>query len=846
MTIKKELGGGFGLVLGLLLLVFVLGYQMSNQIIEEYESKVLSTLSINGKAKDLSTASLQIQTNENNLLMRNDLAYADQTIEYAKQAIELAQAIGNVSEDPQIKEWALQSETETNAYIENFKELRKALEFRGLDEKSGVQGTFNSRAELIGEASQKHDVSSIYQNFIQIRNFEKGYYLTQDPTFINEHQKAMMAFASQLFQSAADKEVKKQIKDQFRDYKQSWSNYVEAPKKLARKELYQQVDEKAETLTKTIKAYYIPDSTNVYLSLRKYEKDFLLWSHREDLGKVNDMVIQYKLIIADTTIGSEVKAKLKEILDDYYEALLQWSEVMLRLREYIAISKQHIQNTLQLTQKIVEHQELLTRAAQDAIKEYTRKGQLWMLFFSVLALIIGVLIAFLIVRNMVVSFKEFIRISEKISAGDLRERVGIFIKKKSPRSLISNFYSYSQEIIQMARTMDHLSEKLEETIWEITEDVDIVVHASQELNAFSSKIATNSEAMEKQTSTIALFSSKLSSNVNTIAAAAEESSTNVLTITATVEELSAMINNIATNSGNASSNMEGMSLNIGQISRDINQVATSIEKMSSSLVHVSEKTQNAAMIAQVTKTNVSATLETMNNLGEKANNIGNFVKQIDDISDQTNMLALNAAIEASKAGEAGRGFEIVAKEVKTLAAQTSALNNDIGERIDTIQQYTENALSRTQAVVDIINKLEEIIHFISGAIGQQSDVSTEINRFVEAIASASNLSTLSIRKATEDIKEIQRSTVEASHASQESARNLSEASFGVREVAQTSAKVSVEIHNVDQSIQGIQFAVEEVNGGVSFILNNAKELSKMAEALKQTISYFKLADNKQH
>jgi methyl-accepting chemotaxis protein len=206
------------------------------------------------------------------------------------------------------------------------------------------------------------------------------------------------------------------------------------------------------------------------------------------------------------------------------------------------------------------------------------------------------------------------------------------------------------------------------------------------------------------------------------------------------------------------------------------QVATAMQAMSSTVMLVSENSSRAADASgKATETarrgggiveatlskmraiaaSVSATARKVAALGKSSDQIGRIIGVIDDIADQTNLLALNAAIEAARAGEQGRGFAVVADEVRKLAERTTTATKEIAQMIRTIQEETKSAVDAMEAgtqqteqgvstTSQVGDALKEIIHMsdnvgemitqITTAATEQSSASEEINRNIEQIA----------------------------------------------------------------------------------------------------------------
>ena len=129
-----------------------------------------------------------------------------------------------------------------------------------------------------------------------------------------------------------------------------------------------------------------------------------------------------------------------------------------------------------------------------------------------------------------------------------------------------------------------------------------------------------------------------------------------------------------------------------------------------------------------------ATDQRIAQLSEAGARIGDVVKLITSIAEQTNLLALNATIEAARAGEAGRGFAVVASEVKSLASQTAKATDDISEQIAEIQKVAGEAVEAIKGIGSIIGEVNEVATAIAAAVQEQGAATQEITRSTQYAA----------------------------------------------------------------------------------------------------------------
>jgi methyl-accepting chemotaxis protein len=277
-------------------------------------------------------------------------------------------------------------------------------------------------------------------------------------------------------------------------------------------------------------------------------------------------------------------------------------------------------------------------------------------------------------------------------------------------------------------------------------------------------------------------------------------------------EVSGNTNNVAAASTQIAASSEEMAAGMQQQTDQITQMSAAVEQMSASVIEVARKSVDAAGRAQdsgkaageggkvVEETiqgmraiaeAVTAGASSVQELGRRGEQIGEIIKVINDIADQTNLLALNAAIEAARAGEHGRGFAVVADEVRKLADRTTKATEEIAQSIQAIQQETQGAVARmhtgtSQVEVGVVR-------------------ATKAGESLRAIVSSA-----------EDVASM------------------------IRSIAAAAEQQSAAGEQVSRSIQGINLVTSETAVGAQQAAQAAADLSAKAESLRGLVSSFKL------
>ncbi len=316
------------------------------------------------------------------------------------------------------------------------------------------------------------------------------------------------------------------------------------------------------------------------------------------------------------------------------------------------------------------------------------------------------------------------------------------------------------EIGTLANWFDAFLERLNNIIVDIGTNAGTVTAASGDVLLVAGQMSEESKNLSERADTVAAATEEMSSNMDSVAAASEQAATNV------------------------------------------NSVSCAAGQMKMTLGEIAQNCDKARGISDNASVGVESASGKVKLLGEAAKEISKVTEVITEIAEQTNLLALNAAIEAARAGESGRGFAVVAGEIKGLAAQTTDATLNIREKIQGIQNSTDETVHEVGNISKVIIEMNEIVTSIAAAIEEQSTAAAEV---------ADN-----VNQASTGIGEVNENVAQSSHVSTEIAKDIAEVNSVADNMFQKSSQME----------------------------KSAGDLSTLSTTLKNMISVFKVSEKK--
>jgi len=488
---------------------------------------------------------------------------------------------------------------------------------------------------------------------------------------------------------------------------------------IARTGLYGQLDEVVQKIDEAVQIQGLTELVAAMLMARQAETAFLLSNNKQDRQVIQSHIKSFKEQAELYGLPSDFQKDIDKLWQSYIETV-----------DTVAKTNAHLNTAAQqlalIETQIVEGINQEAEAAQASI--HTQNDKLATSLSGMQMLLVGVFMAVLLAA-IAISWQTARSIVKPVHAlvHDIQE---VQNNLDLTRPITNN---RSDEIGDLARAFGAFLKLMHQSVSSFSEATIELAGATDRIQSASQSVAQGMDDQHRQVHSMSASLDEMSDSINEVAKNAKIAA------------------NSAEQSGNAAK--EGGTI-VGGAIQNMDAIETTVGESSS----------------------------VVEQLGQRSDQIGEVVQVINDIAEQTNLLALNAAIEAARAGEHGRGFAVVADEVRKLADRTTQATGEISEQIQTIQQETGEAVTRMKRGTDEVANGAQAVQTTGDALAKIRTSTQDVSSMVNSIASASTQQAAASEQVSQSMAEITRVTDEANTQTQEAASTASLISQRVNEL----------------------------------------------------------------
>lgn len=584
---------------------------------------------------------------------------------------------------------------------------------------------------------------------LQARRAEKDFLARKDVKYVEKVKKSVQSAHSFLDQfEEADAEVVDQLNEGRKLLDEYLSRFLQAAKSVEVMGLKEDIGIRGELRAAIHKAEEVitsfDDDTllSSMLMLRRWEKDYIIRGEMKYLDKFKaDMAEMRRAVSQSEIIPGEAKQSIQQLLTVYDTAFKKYVKQSQVVAEHKRLFTQSIRQFEPIIEELVKYE----RAEYERIDSLVHNGTTGLTIAFAVFLVGGIS---LIIRSIIGSLSHLQGCSRQVASGDfgacsLKSYTGELEELRlDVVSMVDNLKESMDEAERHKNAAELKSQEAEQSMREATAEKERVEALLEKISRVTSRVVQLSSQMTESAQTLLLQADEISHGTEIQTQRTEETSTAMTEMNATVMEVASNSARAATGANDARAMVHEGSMVVKQVEDSTGEVAQQSQEMKGSL----------------------------DELGNQVNGIGSVMQVIDDIADQTNLLALNAAIEAARAGEAGRGFAVVADEVRKLAEKTMVATKEVADAVTGIQDGAQKNIRAMDSAADAVGTSAELARKAGISLAEIEQLVDETSDQVQSIATAAeeqSAASEEINMATDEIRRIAMETSDIVHASVE-------------------------------------------------------------------------------
>ena len=428
-------------------------------------------------------------------------------------------------------------------------------------------------------------------------------------------------------------------------------------------------------------------------------------------------------------------------------------------------------------------------------------GAMWGLGGIVIGSVLFYILASRITRSLAVAVEA----ANRLARGDLTTQIQV---------------RGTDETGQLLEAMQTMVQSFRRILSRILETTQNVAGSAEQISAAADHMAKGAESQSSATEETSSTMVEMAAQIANLARNAEVLADSVNRTAASIEEMNASLDQTAANG-------EALLSSVDETTTTLRRMTGTIDVVSSSVQAVDEVSKQS--VGEV-KGASEKLLSSINAIEKHSVEIGNIVKVIEGIADQTNLLSLNAAIEAARAGEAGKGFAVVAEEVKRLAERSANSTQEIGELIKTVQVDTRTVVRLT----------DEVINGIVGSIERTAQLAGEAAHATETQAISAEQLLRTAGRMTDLAQQIGAAAKENALGASEITRAAEKMNQLTKQMLDATVEQKQGGDLVVKAIDSIALVARQHLAAVEETTTAAKALARESESLKQEVETFRI------